>query len=94
MTPEWFEKYRSYWENHLYVSLREWHDEIMDTIREDGAKVPGDVKNLGGGLHAFESGLLGGYIDSRRATKYLGFPTSGSLGMNVRGRLPMGYTST
>ena len=77
MTPEWFEKYRSYWENHLYVSLREWHDcEIMDTIREEmGLRVPGDVKNLGGGgLHAFESGLLGGYIDHKKGyRKYLGF---------------------
>lgn len=74
---EWFERYDNYWNSHLYVSLREWHDcEIMDAIRDDMClKLPGDIYNLGGGgLHAFESGVLGEYIDHKKGyRKYLGF---------------------
>lgn len=76
-TQEWFARYSNYWKSHRYVLLREWHDcEIMDAIRDEmGLEVPRDIKNLGGGgLHAFESGVLGGYIDHKKGyRKYLGF---------------------
>lgn len=77
LLKKWFFRYEEYWQKHLYISLKEWHDcEIIDAIKNElNLILNKKILNLAGsGLHAFETGILGRYIDHKKGfRKFLGF---------------------
>jgi len=70
----WVKRYTEGWKSHIYQNLNEYHDcAIFDWACE---QIPSaKYKNLsGGGLHGFNSGILGQFIDHKKGIrKHLGF---------------------